>query len=73
MTADGHGGALADFRALYDDIDDGPTDSGLVGPRRGSNVTSARGVSKAVYPAEKFRELASMVLTGRKSGAELEL
>jgi hypothetical protein len=27
--------------------------------------------SKAVYPAEKFRELASLVLTGRKDGAEL--
>ena len=29
--------------------------------------------SKAVYPAEKFRELASLVLTGRNSGAELQL
>jgi len=27
--------------------------------------------SKAVHPAEKFRELASLVLTGRKDGAEL--
>ena len=27
--------------------------------------------SKAVYPAEKFRELAALVLTGRKDGAEL--
>ena len=29
--------------------------------------------SKAVGPAEKFRELASLVLTGRKGGAELQL
>jgi len=27
--------------------------------------------SKAVHPAEKFRELASLVLTGRKDGSEL--
>ena len=28
---------------------------------------------KFVYPAEKFRELAALVLTGRKDGAELRL
>ena len=46
-TADGHGGVLADFvhsrTALVD-----PPDSGLGGPRGGSNVTSALGDSPLV-------------------------
>ena len=28
--------------------------------------------SKAVHPVEKFRELAALVLTGRKDGIELQ-
>ena len=49
-------------------------DDTLVFEKVGSADMRSAGIfSKAVYPAEKFRELAALVLTGRKDGAELKL
>ena len=47
-TADGHGGALADFVHSRTPSMVDPPDSGLGGPRGGSNVTSALGDSPLV-------------------------
>ena len=47
MTADGYGGALADVVLSRTSMVD-PPDSGLGGPRGGSNVTSALGDSPLV-------------------------
>jgi hypothetical protein len=48
-------------------------DDTLVFEKVGSADMRSDIFSKAVYPAEKFRELAALVLTGRKDGAELKL
>jgi hypothetical protein len=48
-------------------------DDTLVFEKVGSADMRSDIFSKAVYPAEKFRELAALVLTGRKDGAELRL
>ena len=47
-------------------------DDTLVFEKVGSADMRSDILSKAVYPAEKFRELAVLVLTGRKDGAELQ-
>ena len=47
-TADGHGGALADVVHSRTPSMVDPPDSGLGGPRGGSNVTSALGDSPLV-------------------------
>ena len=48
-------------------------DDTLVFEKVGSADMRSDIFSKAVYPAEKFRELAALVLTGRKDGVELQL
>jgi hypothetical protein len=48
-------------------------DDTLVFEKVGSADMRSDIFSKAVYPAEKLRELAALVLTGRKDVAELKL